>query len=129
MAYKSFSFYSSYEEYSKDITNKLRKVYKGDISSKKEVYTMAVDTKDKVYGCVIVAILAGSALHWYGTQFYKTTGSENADIAGETVEIVNYENRLWGGGKYIRLDGEQFTVDGYKDRLESLVDKALEEKK
>lgn len=94
---------------------------------------MALDTKDKVGLGVIVAILAGAGIHYYGTRFDHTTGTRNASIDGETVQIESYENRLWGGGKYIRVDGTGYDPDTYlsnrKNKLEKSFEEALVEKK
>ncbi|MDP3728934.1 MAG: hypothetical protein Q8R18_05805 [bacterium] len=89
---------------------------------------MALDIQYKIWGGVAAAIALSSYLTWYGTQFEKTTGSRNARIAGESVEIESYENKIWGGGQYIRVDGTSYAIDAYKARLEEMVDKALEEK-
>lgn len=89
---------------------------------------MALDTKDYVWGSIATAIALGSALYCYGTQFDHTTETRNTTIAGESVEIQNYENKIWGGGQYIQVDGKTYTTDAYKERLEELVDKALVEK-
>ncbi|MEK9179378.1 MAG: hypothetical protein AAB893_02830 [Patescibacteria group bacterium] len=43
---------------------------------------MAFDTKDKVYGGIILSILGGSALYCYGTRFDHTTETRDTTIAG-----------------------------------------------
>lgn len=89
---------------------------------------MALDTKDKVYGSIIATVILGSAAYVWGTQYDHDTGSKNARIAGEAVDIVTYENKVWGGGRNIRVEGTTYSQDAYMDRLEGMVEKALEEK-
>ncbi|HIH14635.1 MAG TPA: hypothetical protein HA360_03665 [Nanoarchaeota archaeon] len=91
---------------------------------------MALTQRDYTVGGAALAIgLALAAVYHYGTTFSQSTEVREERIAGERVEIVSYENNWFGGGKYIRVDGNEFSPSAYKNRLEEMVDKALEEKK
>lgn len=90
---------------------------------------MAFDRKDKIIGGLALGLVGAISITYYGTQFDHTTGSRDTRIAGEMVEIKAYENKWFGGGQHICVDGTCYGPSAYKNRLNDLVDKALEEQK
>ena len=91
---------------------------------------MAFDKKDYIIGSLVFAALGAVYVTYHGTQFERVTKTDSARIAGESVELQVYENRWFGGGVNICVDGNTcLSKDAYMTRLEAMVDKAMSDAK